>query len=112
VAAATAAFLLSRYPRKGNALMQSLDCRACAARVHVAKYSPAHTSIQWTDSARAACHEIAAARDLDPAAYVMRCAALDSTVDEAVSEGKLRATTRVEPSVRPLASEDTVTAAR
>lgn len=92
--------------------MQSLACRNCDARVHVAKYSPAHTSIQWSDSAREACRELAAARALDPAAYVMRCAELDSTVDEAVSEGKIRATTRVEPTVRPLASEDTVTTAR
>ena len=92
--------------------MQSLACRTCDARVHVAKYSPAHTSIEWTDSAREACRALAAARALDPAAYVMRCAALDRTIDEAVSEGRIAATTRVEPTVRPLASEDTVTAVR
>lgn len=92
--------------------MQSLACHTCDARVHVAKYSPAHTSIQWTDSAREACHEFASARSLDPAAYVMRCEMLDRTVDEAAAEGAIRATLRVEPPVKPLASEDTVAAAR
>ncbi len=82
--------------------MQSLACHACGICVLVAKYSPpAHTSIQWTDSSDGACHELAAARAIDPAAYLLRCEALDRTVDAAVAEGRIPQTTRVEPDLRP-----------
>ena len=37
--------------------MHSLACQTCATRVEVAKYSPAHTSVQWTAEAARACHE-------------------------------------------------------
>ena len=89
--------------------MQSLACHTCGARVLVAKYSPAHTSIQWSDEARQSCREIATAR---PGAYVMRCEALDRTVDEAVSDGVIRTGHRVDPAIAPLASTEAVTSAR
>ncbi|MFD6856143.1 hypothetical protein ACFWCF_02165 [Rhodococcus sp. NPDC060090] len=98
--------------------MQSLDCHTCGTRVLVAKYSPAHTSIQWCGSASDVCREFAAAREIDPHAYLLRCSALDCTVDAAVAEGEILQTTRVEPPVRPLppqespASEEAVTAPR
>lgn len=98
--------------------MQSLDCHTCGTRVLVAKYSPAHTSIQWCGSASDVCREFAAAREIDPHAYLLRCSALDRTVDAAVAEGGILQTTRVEPPVRPLpsqespASEEAVTAPR
>lgn len=87
--------------------MQSLACHTCGICVLVAKYSPAHTSIQWTDSSDGACHELAAARAIDPAAYLLRCEALDRTVDAAVAEGRIPQTTRVEPDLRSLPSEET-----
>ena len=87
--------------------MQSLACHACGTCVLVAKYSPAHTSIQWTDSSDGTCHELASARAIDPAAYLLRCEALDRTVDTAVAEGRIPQTTRVEPDLRPLPSGET-----
>ena len=92
--------------------MQSLACHTCGARVLVAKYSPAHTSIQWSDEARQACREIAAAAACGPGAYVMRCEALDRTVDEAVSDGVIRTGHRVDPAIATLASTEAVTSAR
>ncbi|TCN50754.1 hypothetical protein EV641_11130 [Rhodococcus sp. SMB37] len=88
--------------------MQSLACHACGTCVLVAKYSPAHTSIQWTGSSEGTCHELAAARELDTAAYLLRCGALDHTVDVAVAEGRIPQTTRVEPHVRPLPSQESL----
>ncbi|AOD20696.1 hypothetical protein IM25_02795 [Rhodococcus sp. p52] len=89
--------------------MQSLACHTCGARVLVAKYSPAHTSIQWSDEARQSCREIATA---GPGAYVMRCEALDRTVDEAVADGVIRTGNRTDPAIAPLASTETVAPAR
>lgn len=86
--------------------MQSLACHTCEARVSVAKYSPAHTSIQWTDDASQTCREAAAAAAVG---YLLRCEALDRTVDEAVSRGEIEMTTRSEPHVRPLAAEEILT---
>ncbi|WP_241384842.1 hypothetical protein [Rhodococcus sp. CH91] len=92
--------------------MQSLACHTCDARVLVAKYSPAHTSIQWSEEARQSCREIAAAAAVDNGSYVMRCEALDRTVDEAVSDGLIRPSHRVDPAIAPLASTEAVTSAR
>ncbi|MEU5842286.1 hypothetical protein [Rhodococcus sp. NPDC047139] len=92
--------------------MQSLACHTCDARVLVAKYSPAHTSIQWSDEARQSCHEIAAAAAVGSGAYVMRCEALDRTVDAAVSDGVIQPSHRVDPTIAPLASTESVTSAR
>lgn|GEM_PF-714313 len=93
--------------------MQSLACHTCDARVSVAKYSPAHTSIQWTTEASRTCREMAAAAAVDGGGYLLRCEALDRTVDEAVKEGKIPMTTRSEPAVLPLdAAEEVFTPLR
>lgn len=83
--------------------MQSLACHTCEARVSVAKYSPAHTSIQWSDEASQTCRE-AAAVAVGSGGYLFRCEALDRTVDEAVVQGGIEITARSEPDVRPLAA--------
>ena len=78
----------------------------------VAKYSPAHTSIQWTAEASRTCREMAAAAAVDSGGYLLRCEALDRTVDEAVKDGKIPMTTRSEPPVLPLGAEEAITALR
>ncbi|MET8795917.1 hypothetical protein ABZV91_05570 [Nocardia sp. NPDC004568] len=80
--------------------MQPLACRSCAARVSVAKYSPAHTSVQWTADASRACREMAAGHG----DYLPRCTSLDRTIDDAVAHGEVAMTTRSEPVVAPLAA--------
>lgn len=93
--------------------MQSLACHTCDARVLVAKYSPAHTSIQWSEDARRSCHEMASAAAVESGGgYVMRCEALDRTVDKAVADGLIRPSHRVDPAIAPLASTEAVTSAR
>ncbi|MBM7278526.1 hypothetical protein FOV72_00315 [Gordonia rubripertincta] len=90
--------------------MQPLVCQTCDARVSVAKYSPAHTSIQWTAEAKQFCHEMASASAVGNGncGYVLRCAALDRSIDEAVTRGDVPMSTRSEPRVRPLSAGDVV----
>ncbi|MGH8881406.1 MAG: hypothetical protein ACRD0P_29330 [Stackebrandtia sp.] len=83
--------------------MQPLACQSCHAHVSVAKYSPAHTSIQWTTEASGTCWEMAATTT--DCGYVLRCTALDRTIDEAVAHGEIEMSTRSEPAVVPLAAE-------
>lgn len=92
--------------------MQPLACHTCDARVSVAKYSPAHTSIQWTAEASRTCQEMAALSAVGCGGYLLRCEALDRTVDEAVKRGEIAMTTRSEPSVVPLSAEKVVTPLR
>ncbi|WP_459549215.1 hypothetical protein [Nocardia sp. X0981] len=44
--------------------------------------------------------------------YLLRCEALDRTVDAAVTEGEITMSTRSEPDVAPLAAKETVTPLR
>lgn len=86
--------------------MQPLACHTCDAHVSVAKYSPAHTSIQWSAEASRACREMAAAAV--GGGYLLRCEALDRRIDAAVTQGEITMTTRSEPAVAPLAARETV----
>lgn len=90
--------------------MQSLACRTCGAGVFVAKYSPAHTSVQWTTESAQTCPEMAAAAG--GSAYLLRCEALDRTIDEAATRGAITPTTRSEPDVEPLAAAEVRTISR
>ncbi|MEU4838095.1 hypothetical protein [Nocardia testacea] len=80
--------------------MQPLACQSCGAGVTVAKYSPAHTSVQWTAEAARTCREMA----VGPGDYLPRCASLDRTIDDAVAHGEIGMTARSEPAVAPLAA--------
>ncbi|MBM9458346.1 hypothetical protein JK386_00340 [Nocardioides sp. zg-536] len=64
----------------------------------VAKYSPAHTSVQWTAEAARTCREKA---ELARAGggYLLRCTALDASIDEAVARGDIEMSLRSDPSV-------------
>lgn len=108
MASATSGFLASFSSEEGISTLQPLACHTCDARVSVAKYSPAHTSIQWTAEAARNCREMAAAG----AGYLLRCQALDRTVDEAVARGEIAMTTRAEPAVAPLTSPKVLTSRR
>lgn len=84
--------------------MHPHSCQTCQAEVLVAKYSPAHTSVQWNAAASATCPAKAAA--VENCGYMLRCEALDASVDEAVSRGALDHTLRSEPPVVPLHAAD------
>lgn len=86
--------------------MNPLACQTCAARVDVAKYSPAHTSIQWNPAAAAACHEKAAADAVG--GYLLRCTRLDEAINDAVRRGDVALSLRTDPAVVPLTAGQAV----
>ncbi len=66
-------------------------CERCSAMVGVAKFSPQHTSVQWTTRAVGACAEFSAATAAGkPSALVATCASLRSSIDAAVRDGRVR----------------------
>ena len=71
---------------------QPVRCARCGAAVLVAKFSPQHTSVQWTAAAAASCAEFARAGR--PArrpggALIEGCGALRDSIDAAVASGRL-----------------------
>ena len=65
-------------------------CARCGAVALVAKFSPQHTSVQWTAAAAASCAEFRArAAEGTSSALVEGCAALWDSIDAAVASGRL-----------------------
>ena len=65
-------------------------CARCGAAVLVAKFSPQHTSVQWSAAAVRACAEFSAlAADGRPSALAEGCASLRDSIDAAVADGRL-----------------------
>jgi len=65
-------------------------CARCGTTVLVAKFSPRHTSVQWTAATAASCAEFAArAADGTRSALVESCGALRDSIDAAVASGGL-----------------------
>jgi len=67
-----------------------VECERCGASVLVAKFSPQHTSVQWTLAAVAACAEFSArAAAGEPTALIAACARLRDSIEAAVLGGRL-----------------------
>ena len=67
-----------------------VECGRCGAGVLAAKFSPQHTSVQWSAEAVRACVEFSAARALGrPSALVEGCGSLRDSIDAAVMAGRL-----------------------
>jgi hypothetical protein len=76
------------HPRdERHAAVGPVECARCGAAVLAAKFSPQHTSVQWTAAAVRACAEFGAAER--PSALVEGCASLRDSIDEAVAAGRL-----------------------
>ena len=76
-----------------HAALQEVACDRCAAMVGVAKFSPQHTSVQWTLAATAACAEFSARQAAgERSALIETCASLRDSLDRAVAEGRLEVT--------------------
>lgn len=76
-----------------HAALQEVACDRCAAMVLVAKFSPQHTSVQWTLAATAACAEFSAREAAgERSALIETCASLRDSLDRAVAEGRLEVT--------------------
>ncbi|MFD0153986.1 ferredoxin [Streptomyces sp. NPDC055721] len=70
--------------------MRPVECANCGNRVLCEKFSPAHTSVQWTADAAVVCAEF---RDRvsegATSARIRTCRALRSSIDRAVEDGTL-----------------------
>ena len=74
--------------RHGNP--QPVECAACGATVNVVKFSPQHTSVQWSAAALARCAEFSErAAEGTRSALVDGCASLRDSIDAAVASGRL-----------------------
>jgi hypothetical protein len=80
-----------RRPRdERQAAFCIVACGRCGASVLAAKFSPQHTSVQWTAASAAACLEFSAAASLGrPSALVEGCGSLRDSIDAAVAAGRL-----------------------
>ena len=79
-----------RHTDERHAALREVACRRCGAVVQVTKFSPQHTSVQWSADAVAACAEFSArAAEGEPTALIRTCASLRDSIDRAVLEGRL-----------------------
>jgi hypothetical protein len=69
---------------------QPVECARCGAIADVVKFSPQHTSVQWTADAAGRCTEFRdRAAEGTLSALVEGCAALRDSIDAAVASGRL-----------------------
>ena len=80
-----------RRPRdERRAAFCPVECARCGAAVLAAKFSPQHTSVQWSAAAVQACFEFSASAALGrPSALVEGCGSLRDSIDDAVAAGRL-----------------------
>ena len=72
------------------AAVRRVECARCGAAVLTVKFSPQHTSVQWTASAVRACWEFSASLASGrPSALVEGCGSLRDSIDAAVAAGRL-----------------------
>jgi hypothetical protein len=70
-----------------HAALSPVECARCGAAVLAAKFSPQHTSVQWSAAAVRACAEFGATDGLS--ALVRGCGSLRDSIDAAVAAGRL-----------------------
>ena len=73
-----------------HASPRPVECARCGGCVEVVKFSPRHTSVQWTAAAARGCAEFRArAADGTRSALVEGCASLRDSIDAAMAAGRL-----------------------
>jgi hypothetical protein len=81
----------ARPPDEREAGQARVSCGRCGAAVLAAKFSPRHTSVQWTAVALAACAEFGTRTAAgEQTALIDGCASLRASIDAAVQAGGLR----------------------
>jgi hypothetical protein len=79
-----------RWPDERHAGFRQVECARCAAAVLVIKFSPQHTSVQWSPAAVRACAEFTArVATGEQTALMDGCASLRGSIDRALSQGRL-----------------------
>jgi len=69
------------------AAVSRVECARCGAAVLAVKFSPQHTSVQWSAAAVRACWEFSSADR--PSALIEGCGSLRDSIDRAVTAGWL-----------------------
>lgn len=78
------------WPDERGAGFRRVECDRCAAAVLVVKFSPQHTSVQWSAASVRACAEFSArVATGEQSALIGSCASLRAAIDRAVSQGRL-----------------------
>ena len=79
-----------RHRDERHAALSPVECARCGAVVLAAKFSPQHTSVQWTAAAVRRCAEFRARGAAGTrSALVEGCAALRDSIDTALAAGRL-----------------------
>lgn len=80
----------ARHADERHRAPQEVTCDRCGAVVQVSKFSPQHTSVQWSPAAAAACAEFSARVTAgEQRALIRGCASLRDSIDRAVLAGRL-----------------------
>jgi hypothetical protein len=73
-----------------QATVRPVSCARCGAVVMAAKFSPQHTSVQWTPAAVRTCAEFTArVAGGEQTALIDTCASLHRSIDQAARAGRL-----------------------
>lgn len=73
-----------------EAASRPVECERCGTSVLVAKFSPQHTSVQWSLESVYACAEFSARTAAgEQTARIDTCASLRASIDRAVLQGRL-----------------------
>jgi hypothetical protein len=73
-----------------EAASRPVECERCGTSVLVAKFSPQHTSVQWSLESVYACAEFSARTAAgERTALIDTCASLSASIDRAVLQGRL-----------------------
>ena len=73
-----------------EAALRPVECGRCGAVVLAVKFSPQHTSVQWSAAGVSACAEFGLwGAEGRPSALVEGCASLRDSIDTAVASGRL-----------------------
>jgi hypothetical protein len=81
----------ARQPDERHAGFRQVECGHCGAAVLVAKFSPQHTSVQWSQASVRACAEFSArVAGGEQTALIDSCARLRASIDRAVAQGRLQ----------------------
>jgi hypothetical protein len=80
----------ARPPDERHAGFRPVECERCGAAVLVAKFSPQHTSVQWSQASVRACAEFSArVAGGEQTALIDSCASLRTSIDRAAAQGRL-----------------------
>jgi hypothetical protein len=81
---------LESRPDERDASFRQLECDRCGAAVLVAKFSPQHTSVQWSQPSVRACAEFSArVATGEQTALIDGCGSLRDSIGRALASGSV-----------------------